>query len=158
MAVPTNKVWLTHGLCTWMLHPGDLSACCQSNVALLPHPKPLLWDVWVGKPEATLQLGSVGLELGELCPWKGRARQSCSTGYSVQKPFLRVLALFRAKEMGAGEAPLNTALRQGCPALAPPPCLGVQPPVLRAGGFLTSTTLTVLSIMTKPSGLDPSQT
>lgn len=89
-----------HGCCI-LGTSGLLSGCCQSNVALLPHPRPLFWGVEVGKPDVTLQLGSVGLELGELCPWKGRARQFCSTGYSEQKPFLRVLVLFRAKELEA---------------------------------------------------------
>lgn len=44
----------------------------------------------------------------------------------MQEPFLRFLALFRARVLEAGGAPLNTALRQGCPGLAPPPCLGLQ--------------------------------
>lgn len=63
-AVPTSKDWLSHGLSHGCCILGT-SGCHQSNVALLPPPKPLLWGVEAGKPEATLQLGSVGLELGE---------------------------------------------------------------------------------------------
>lgn len=131
--VPTSKAWLTHGCCI-LGSSVLLCGCCQSSVALLPHPKPLLCCAEGGKPEAALQLGLELAECGVL-PMEREGRQSCSTGYSTQKPFLRFLALFRAKELEAGGAPLTTALRQGCPALAPHHCLGVQPPVLRAGDF-----------------------
>lgn len=60
--VPPSKVWLTHGCCT-LGTSVLLRGCPQSNVALLPHPKPLLCCAELGKPEATLELGSVGLEL-----------------------------------------------------------------------------------------------
>lgn len=45
----------------------------------------------------------------------------------MQKPFLRFLALFRARVLEVGGTPLNTALGQGWAALAPPHCPGVQP-------------------------------
>lgn len=107
---------------TWMLHPGDISLAPWMSPA---QRGPSASSQTSGKPEAALQLGSVGLgECGRVMPMERRARQSCSTGYSVQKPFL---ALFTARGLEAGGAPLNTALRQGCPALAPLTAWGCSP-------------------------------
>lgn len=83
---------------------------CSGVLRVENQRQPFSWALW----------GWSWVSVEELCPWEGRARQSCSTGYSVQKPFLRVLALFRAKEQEAGVCSPQAGLSSpGSPSLQP---------------------------------------